>query len=191
MVGRETILTLPNTFFVNAFLRSAEISVRSFKEQNHYRFLANLIIEVSASLPENKYLAVTSSAVFEEFERKLESKGLQRGLEETLRIFRGLVFIVDVKSINRLGDQESMVAIANRLYESSAYDPIIIVDPRSRDNYREATKRFYGNSQNSGHALEIPFKIFDPREAKGFLEAKFPNESSLVIQKTDPPFRVF
>lgn len=192
MSEKEIVLVLPNTFFNNAFLMPTKITtVKDFNEQNHYRFIANLIIEVSASLPENRNLSVTSSAVFDEFKKKVLIRGLQRGAEEILTILNGMIFIVNVESINKLGDQESMIAIANRLYDSSTYDPIIIINPDSRENYTESARRFYGNGDNKEIDLDIPFKMFDPREAKGFLEAKFPSESKQVLQRTPQPYRIF
>lgn len=188
---KELILILPKQFFVDAFIASrGSDNVDDYIEQNHYRFIANLIIEVSSSLPEYKNMAVTTSKALNDFTTLLSSKQLALGSADILSILKGLMYVVDTPSINNLGDQESMIAVADKLYVSSDYDPVIIINPNSRDNYREAAKRYYQN--NNGQDVDpVAFKIYDPRQTKAFLEARFPNESKQTINRTPSPFRVF
>jgi hypothetical protein len=102
-----------------------------------------------------------------------------------------MVVIIPEASINALGDCESMIAIADRLNTSSSYEPVIVANAGSKENYRAAAAKFYGIDTRKLTALDMPFKVFDPHEAKIYLEAKFPAESAEVLKRTDPPFRIF
>jgi hypothetical protein len=188
--SKGVVLVLPATFF-HRTLVVASGGVQGFKEQNCYHFIANLLIEVTAGLPENSQMAVTSKKAFDELTSSLDRKQLVRGADELLEIFRNLVVIIPTASINALGDCESMIAIADRLNASSSYDPVIIANADGMDNYRAAAAKYYRIDPARFSSLDMPFKILDPREAKVYLEAKFPQESAEVLRRTDPPFRMF
>ncbi|MCI4363544.1 MAG: hypothetical protein L3K13_04485 [Thermoplasmata archaeon] len=184
------VLVLPATFFHRTLLITHG-GAGAFKEQNCYHFIANLLIEVTAGLPENRQMAVTSERAFDELEASLVDRALVRGAPELLEIFRNLVVIISTASINALGDCESMIAIADRLNASSSYDPVIVANADGMENYRAAAAKYYGIDPKGFSSLDIPFKILDPREAKVYLEAKYPLESLEVLKRTDLPFRMF
>jgi hypothetical protein len=188
---KELVLVLPKTFFANAFLSSRGTeSVNDYIEQNHYRFIANLIIEVTSSFPEYRSMAVTTSTALKDFNKLLEHEDLALGSKQILTILEGIMYIEKDLSINKLGDQESMIAIADKLYVSSNTEPVIVINPDSRENYREAAERYYKNNRKHP-ATTLPFKIYDPRQTKGFLDARYPKESELTIKRTPSPFSVF
>lgn len=187
---KDLILILPKAFFTDAFLISRGTTANDFTEQNYYRFIANLIIEVSSALSENKNLAVTTSSAFNGFLEHLVEEDLALGSEELLKIFQGLIYIINDSSINKLGDLESMIAVGYRLHTSSDYEPAIIVRPSSRENYIDIATRYFGNSGSQNQTI-IPLKLYDPREAKAFLEARFPKERDLVLERTPPQSRIF
>jgi hypothetical protein len=188
--GKGLVLVLPGTFFYRTLV-VMQGGPGSFKEQNCYHFIANLLIEVTAGLPENRQMAVTSRKAFDEFTAGLHGKPLVKGADELLEIFQNLVVIISTSSINALGDCESMIAIADRLNASSSYDPVIVANADGMDNYRAAAAKYYGIELAEFSSLDLPFKVFDPREAKVYLEAKFPQESVEVLKRTDPPYRMF
>jgi hypothetical protein len=186
---RKTILVLSKQFFVDTFLSERGTNVNDFIEQNHYLFIANLTVEMWASLPDNGPVATTTSKAMDDFRNLLIRKQLNLTLDEILRILKGPMYVIEDESINRLNDRESMIAIADRLYVSSNYDPIIVINPSTRENYKTAVKDYYKN--NDPIRDSPPFKIYDPRKAKAFLEAKFPYESSQVIRRTKEQNQVF
>lgn len=188
---KDTILVLPKHFFVNAFIAErGSDTITDYVEQNHYRFIANVIIEVSASFPEYKSMVVTTSTAISEFDQLLSRRQLSLGSDEILRILKEIIYVVDTPSINKLSAYESMIAIADKLYVSSAYEPVVVINPNSRENYKEAAKNYYGN--HGGYEKDsLPFKIYDPRQTKAFLETIFPNESAMTIKRTPQPFCVF
>lgn len=188
---KRIILVLPKQFFVDAFLlERGSFSAIDFKEQNHYRFIANVIIDVSASYPEYDKMAVTSITALNEFNELLNRKQLSIGSNEILMILKGVTYIIDTASINKLDQQESMIAIADRLYASSDYDPVIVVNPAGRENYMEAASRYYRNNHGKKSST-FPFKIYDPRQTKTFLEIRHPTECEEILKRTPEQYRIF
>lgn len=188
---KEPILVLPKQFFVDAFLAErGTANVRDYIEQNHYLFITNVIIEVSASFSVYNKMAVTTSTALDEFDKLLTKKPLTIGSEEILMILKGLTHVVETPSINKLGSYESMIAIADRLYVSSDYEPVIVVNPLSRESYKEAAEKYYGDAEKQ-EIDPLAFKFYDPRQTKAFLETKYPYESEQAIKRTPSMFRVF
>ena len=187
---KRTILVLPKTFFVNAFFPDRSSNTVNFVEQNNYRFIANVIIEVSANLPEYQQVAITSKNALDSLKKLLNKKKLILQSHEIETILQGTIHIVNSESINRLNDQESMIAIADRLYESSDYDPIIVINPSSKSNYLQSYEN-YNRNNNGNSKNNMPFKLFDPRETKRHLEELYPNESKKIIDSMREPFNVF
>ncbi len=189
--GKSLILVLPGTFFHQTFLLPHDDTVAGFKVTNCYHFIANVIIEVTACLPESTFMAATSAKAFSEFSRKLRNGSFARGAEDLLRVFRNLVVVIPTESMNALGDMEAMIALADRLHATSSLDPLIVANQDSLDNYRTAAAKYYGKDQRRFVAQDIPFKILDPVETKGFLQAAYPQQSLDVLRKTAAPFNVF
>ena len=187
---KRTILVLPKPFFVDAFFPDRSSNTVDFVEQNNYQFIANVIIEVSANLPEYQQVAITSKNALDSLKKLLNKKKLILQSHEIETILQGTIHIVNSDSINRLNDQESMIAIADRLYESSNYDPIIVINPSSKSNYLQSYDNY--NTNNNGNSKNnMPFKLFDPRETKIHLEETYPNESKRVNDSMREPFNVF
>ncbi len=189
--GKSLILVLPKTFFDQTFLLPNDSSAAGFKITNCYHFIANVVIEVTACLPENNVMAATSAKAFDEFSRGLRTKSLARGAEELLEVFRNLVVIIPTESMRGLGDMESMIALADRLHATSSLDPLVVANQDSLDNYRLEAAKYYGKNPKKFGPLDIPFKVFDPIETKGYLQAIFPQQSQDVLKKTGPPFNAF
>ena len=187
---KRTILVLPKPFFVDAFFPDRSSNTVNFVEQNNYRFIANVIIEVSANLPEYQQVAITSKNALDSLKKLLNKKKLILQSHEIETILQGTIHIVNSDSINRLNDQESMIAIADRLYESSNYDPIIVINPSSKSNYLQSYEN-YNRNNNGNSKNNMPFKLFDPRETKRHLEELYPNESKKIIDSMREPFNVF
>ncbi|MCL4356466.1 MAG: hypothetical protein M1460_01170 [Candidatus Thermoplasmatota archaeon] len=187
---KRTILVLPKPFFVDAFFPDRSSNTVNFVEQNNYRFIANVIIEVSANLPEYQQVAITSKNALDSLKKLLNKKKLILQSHEIETILQGTIHIVNSDSINRLNDQESMIAIADRLYESSDYDPIIVINPSSKSNYLQSYEN-YNRNNNGNSKNNMPFKLFDPRETKRHLEELYPNESKKIIDSMREPFNVF
>ena len=154
------------------------------------KVIANVIINVSASFPGYKKMAVTSITALNEFNDILRRKQLSIGSDEIIMILKELTYTVDTPSINNLSSHESMIAIADKLYSSSDYDPVIVVNPAGRENYTEAASRYYQN--NHGKELSpLPFKIYDPRQTKTFLETIYPDECEEILKRTPKQNLVF
>ena len=187
---KRTILVLPKPFFVDAFFPDRSSNTVDFVEQNNYQFIANVIIEVSANLPEYQQVAITSKNALDSLKKLLNKKKLILQSNEIETILQGTIHIVNSESINRLNDQESMIAIADRLYESSNYDPIIVINPSSKSNYLQSYEN-YNRNNNGNSKNNMPFKLFDPRETKRHLEELYPNESKKIIDSMREPFNVF
>ena len=188
---RSLILVLPGTFFDQTFLLPHDSSVAGFKVTNCYHFIANVIIEVTASLPENTVMAATSAKAFDAFSGELRKKSFASGAEDLLRVFRNLVVIIPTESMNALGDLESMIALADRLYATSSLSPLVVANQDGLDNFRTAAAKYYGKDPIRFGPQDIPFKILDPVETKGFLQAAYPQESADVLRKTESPFNMF
>lgn len=191
--NKELILVLPNTFFHNSFRAFDGYEQGDMDKLKYCRFVANLIIELSSVLPENKYIAATSSKAFGEFATKLESDKEEFFLasEDLIGLFERMIYIISEESINKLSDEESMIAIADRLYSASNYEPIIIVNGESRHNFLKAAQTYYRLSGNVELVADnIPFKLYDPHEAKAFLEGRYSVECKKVIERTRTELRV-
>lgn len=188
--NKGVILVLPKQFFVDAFSVNRGSAMSDFKEQNHYQFIANVIITVSASFSEYERMAITTNTALTEFDKLISQNHLMLSSREILEILKGTTYIVDDPSINRLNPQESMIAIADKLYVSSNYEPVIVINPSSRDNYKNSFENYYrnGKSQNTNNAN---FKMYDPRQTKVLLEDVFPDECREVLSRTKAEFQVF
>ncbi len=90
-----------------------------------------------------------------------------------------------------LGDIESMIALADRLYETSSLDPLIVVKSESIPNYREGAEKYYKVKPKHLGSWSVPFKIFDPIETKTYLQGVYPKESRDILGRTESPFNVF
>lgn len=188
---KRLILVLPKTFFDSTFLLPRDSTAFGFKVANCYHFIANLVIEVTAALPENNVMAATSKRAFDEFSRGLQKKNFIRSGKELLDVFQNMLVIVPTESMNALGDVDSMVALADRLYATSSLDPLVVVNPDSVENYRLAAATYYGKDPKRFGLVDIPFKLFDPVETKVHLQAIFRAESEEVLRRTSTPWNVF
>ncbi|HEY1198586.1 MAG TPA: hypothetical protein VGG32_07665 [Thermoplasmata archaeon] len=188
---RRFKLVLPKTFFDQAFLVPHDSTVHGFKASNCYHFIANLVIEVTACLPENSLMAATTQRAWDEFSTKVRGRQFSLGGEGLLTVFQNLVVVIPTENWGALDDIESMIALADRLYATSSLDPLIVVNEESVNNYREAAARYYGKAPAQMNPLDVPFKIYNPIETKAHLQAIFPQEAKDVLKKTVPPYNIF
>ena len=188
---RRFKLVFPKTFFSQAFLLPYDSSARGFKVANCYHFIANIVIEVTSCLPENSIMCATTQAAWDEFGAEVSKRGYAVGGRELLSLFQNMIVVIPTDKWGPLGDTESVVALADRLYATSSLDPLIVAHPDGVQNYRHAAARYYGKTPESFNPLDIPFKIYDPIETKAHLQAIFPREAEDVLRKTQPPYNVF
>jgi hypothetical protein len=188
---RRLKLVLPKTFFDQAFLLPHDNSARGFKVSNCYHFIANLVIEVTSCLPENHLMAATTKKAWEDFATRIGGAEFIFGGKALLTLFQNMFVVVPTEEWGSLTEIDSVIALAHRLYETSSLDPILVVDPARMPNFRESAARYYGEDPTPGAPLDLPFKMYDPIEAKAYLQAVFPDQTKDVLRKTEAPWNVF
>lgn len=162
----EPLLVLCHSFFHDGFRLPGDINPRRMKTWMRYRFLANFIIFKSARLPEGRPFAVTSARIFEKFMDKFLEENPQKRDLQLLNMLEKVVEIIDKPSINKLSEENGILAVCETLYSRSKYEPIILVT--SIESKDEDAENFYEGES-------IPFDIYDPKETMVALKTRYPS----------------
>jgi hypothetical protein len=173
----EIILVLCHSFFHDAFRVQRPVDATKFKIWMSSRFVANLIIEKQAELPEGSPFAVTSKQVFDDFASKFYEENPSPKQKETVEILRNSIYIIDAPSITKLSIDESILVICDTLYSRSNYDPILVSNIPKKG---EKAEEFY---RKKDPKAKIPYPIYGVVEAEPFLRGRFPELCRLVDQR--------
>lgn len=174
----EIILVLCHSFFHNAFRPHKPVSPAVFKTWMSSRFVANLIIEKQAELPEGSQFAVTSKQVFDSFAIKFHGEKPSVKQRETVDILRNSIYVLDHPSIRELSIDESILVICDTLYSRSSYAPMLVSDiPKKVKKADE----FYKKKDSKA---KIPYPIYTAVEAEFILRGRFPELCASVDERT-------
>jgi len=174
---REIILVLCHSFFHDAFRLQRPVDAEKFKIWMSLRFVANLIIERQAELPEGCIFAVTSKQVFESFSQKFLGDKPSDKLKETVEILRNSMTVLNHPAINNLSIDDSILVICDTLFSRSNYEPVLLSDIPKK---LEKAKEFY---QKKDPNAVIPYHIYTAVEAEPFLRGKFQDLSTIVDER--------
>jgi hypothetical protein len=170
------ILVLCHSFFHEAF-RPLELTPEVYKFWKSATFVASIIIERQAELPEGAQFAVTSKQVFDSFKAKfLGDKPSQKRIE-TVEILRNSIEVIDRPSIANLSIDDSVFVICDTLFNRSSYAPILISNVQKKEAKAE---EFYRKKDQNA---KIPFPIFNTIIAESYLRGRFPDLSRLVDKR--------
>lgn len=170
----EPILVLCHSFFHDAFRNYPKFEIDTFKNSISARAVARAIIDRQAELPEGRWLAVTSKKVFDDFLQKFELESKTGERYEIVEILKNTIFIAPDEEINGLDLDESVIALADILYNRSKYNPVILVTnvPSKMEMCIEFYKKSIGIARFK--ETDIPFTLADTKETELFLKARFP-----------------
>ena len=175
--AQEIILVLCHSFFHDAFRVQRPVNTRKFKVWVSSRFVANLIIERQAELPEGSSFAVTSKQVFDSFAYKFHGEKPSAKQRETVEILHNSIHVIDTPSICKLSIDESVLVICDTLYSRSNYTPILVSDIPKKI---EKAENFY---HKKDPAAKIPYPIYSVIQAEPFLRGRFPELCKLVDER--------
>jgi hypothetical protein len=174
---REIILVLCHSFFHNAFRLQRPVDGVKFKIWTSSRFIANLIIERQAELPEGCIFAVTSKQVFESFSQKFLGDKPSDKLIEAVEILRNSLTIAQGSAISNLSIDDSVFVICDTLFSRSTYEPVLVSDIPKKE---EKAKEFY---QKKDPNVVIPYHIYTVVEVEVFLRGSFQDLSAIVDER--------
>ncbi len=174
---REVVLVLCHSFFHDAFRLQRPVDEAKFKIWMSLRFVANLIIERQAELPEGCIFAVTSKQVFESFSQKFLGDKPSGKLMEAVEILQNSITVLDAPAISNLSIDDSVLVICDTLFSRSNYEPVLVSDIPKKV---EKAKEFY---QKKDSNAVIPYHIYSAVEAEFFLRGGFPDLSTTVDER--------
>lgn len=158
---KKPILALCHTLLHDAFFyHGGDIS--NWKDA---QFLLNFLIVQKADLSESQYLAITTRKIMDEFKRKFENEVTAPRSYQMLSVLEDCIKVNAKEDIEKLNDDEGVIAIADTLYNHGAYLPIIVssMAPKKRQIAQEFYKK-YGQDR-------VPFDIYSYGEIRAFLKA--------------------
>jgi hypothetical protein len=176
---QETILVLCHSFFHDAFRIQKPINLTKFKIWMASRFVANLIIEKQAELPEGSSFAVTSKQVFADFASKFHGDNPSDKQKETVAILHNSIYVIDRPSVERLSIDDSVLVITDTLYSRSNYAPILVSNIPKKI---EKAEEFY---RKKNPQAKIPYPIYSAIETEAYLRGRFTELCKLVDKRIE------
>jgi hypothetical protein len=174
---REIILVLCHSFFHDAFRMERPLSSVIYKNWVSSRFIANLIIERQAELPEGSIFALTSKQVFDGFASKFHGEKPSAKQRETVEILHNSICVVDGPAISNLSVDDSVFVICDTLYSRSNYEPILVTNIPKKV---EKAEEFYHKKDTNA---KIPYSIYGAVQLEPFLRGRFPELCTLVDKR--------
>jgi hypothetical protein len=170
----QIVLVLCHSFFHDAFCVERPVDSKKFKLWLSSRFIANLIIERQAELPEGSSFAVTAKQVFDNFAYKFHGNKPSFRQREVVDILRNSILVIEAPSITKLSIDDAVLVICDTLYSRSSYTPILLTNipaklERAEDFYRKKDPK-----------AKIPYPISSTVEAEPYLRSIFPELSRTV-----------
>jgi len=184
----EPILVLCHTFFNDAFRNypvfGVDNAVDSYLNWKSATFVARFIIERQAELPEEQYVAITSQKIFDKFVEKFELEKPVARRWETLEILKNMILRIENESVNKLNEDEGIIAMADILFSRSRYNPVILVTNTPK-KITELTIKFYEEPIKPKRVKEsdIPFLILNTAQAESLLRYIFNDLCKLVDER--------
>jgi hypothetical protein len=175
--AREIILVLCHSFFHDAFRLQKPVSITTFKTWVSSRFIANLIIERQAELPEGSSFAVTSKQVFDSFALKFQGDTPSAKQTETVEILRNSIYVIGSPAVCNLSIDDSVLVICDTLYSRSNYEPILVTNIPKKVGKAE---EFYRKKDTNA---KVPYPIYSAVQAEPFLRGRFPELCTLVDKR--------
>ncbi len=169
----DIVLVLCHSFFHEAF-RPLELTPKVYELWKSSTFVASLIVERQAELPEGVQFATTSKQVFDSFSAKFLGEKPSAKRIETLEILRNSLEVIEKPSITKLTLDDGVFVICDTLYNRSRYAPILISNVPKK--IKKAEEFYKKKDQNA----RIPFPIFNTITAESFLRGRFPELSRIV-----------
>jgi len=173
----EIILVLCHSFFHDAFRLQRPVNSIKFQFWASSRFVANLIIERQAELPEGSPFAVTSKQVFDSFALKFHGEKPSAKQKEIVDILHNSIYVIGHPSINTLSIDDSVLVICDTLYSRSNYEPILVSNIPKK---REKAEEFYHKKDPKA---KIPYPIYSVVKAEPYLRGRFPELCKLVDKR--------
>ncbi len=87
--------------------------------------MALFIIELQSELPIDKRIAATSRRALTSFMDKMKQEQAQYSIggENLLKFFENMLLVEEDKGLNALSDDESVIAVADKLHSTSITPP--------------------------------------------------------------------
>lgn len=158
------------------------MDAEKFKIWRASRFIANLIIEKKAEIPEGSTFAVTSKNSFDEFANTFLGENPPAKLIEIVSILNNSTYIAESEPLNKLPIDEGVIAICDTLYSRSKYNPILISNIPKKKEYAES---FYRKSDPKARKIKIPFPIYGVGDAEMILRGRFPELCKIVDERME------
>lgn len=174
---RKIILVLCHSFFHDAFRVEKPLTSAVYKNWLASRFVANLIIERQAELPEGSNFAVTSKQVFDNFASKFHGDNPSTKQKETVEILHSSIYVVEGSAIGNLSIDDSVLVICDTLYSLSNFEPKLITSIPKKIGKAE---EFYHKKDPNA---KIPYLIYNAVQAELFLRGRFPELCALVDER--------
>lgn len=174
----DIILVLCHSFFHDAFRVQRPVDGAKFEIWSSSRFVANLIIERQAELPEGSQFAITSKQVFDDFASAFEGEKPSPRLREMVEILHNSIVVIEGASIIKLPLDDSVFAICDTLYSRSSYAPLLVSNIPKK---REKAEAFYHKKNPDA---KIPFPIYNVVQTGLYLRGRFPELSESVDERT-------
>ena len=184
------IFVLHKTILHDSFRYYPEFKMENIDEVRRTRFIFRFIIERQAELPDNQYMAFTSKPVFEAFIKAFKFGEKLVGSGEIIPLLANTVYRVDEEPINSLSEDESVIAIADKVYSLSGnnYETVLVCNPSCKANLLRDILAFYqAKLGKTFKEKDIPFRFYDSKEAEAYIEGKFPEISKLIKNKRTSP----
>lgn len=190
-VIQKEILVLCHTFFHDAFRPQKPIDAKKFIAWKSSRFVANFIIERSADLPIGIHFAFTSQRAFDEFATSFLDGNPSTYDVELVNVLYNSIKVFDNEELNKLSDDESVIAICNEIYTFNREFPPILVS--NKPSKKEIAESFYrGKKEIAKHfhkgkkeKVEIPFPILTTEAMEKHLHDTYPEISEKIDEEIE------
>jgi hypothetical protein len=189
---KTEILVLCHTFFHDAFRPQKPIDVVKFIAWKSSRFVANFIIERSADLPIGTHLAFTSKKAFDEFATSFLEGNPSTYDVELVNVLYNSMKICDNEELNKLSDDDGVIAICNEIYTfNRAFLPILVSNKPSK---KEVAEIFYSKGKKvivkrsrkgKIEKVEIPFPILTTEAMENHLHYAYPEISRKIDEEIE------
>lgn len=187
-IQKPSILVLHHTILFEGLITfldyKKESFIGDFENYKNSQFVIRSILQVQIENPSIK-IATTSQRVLDKLRKRLEEMQYPGvGAYELYKLLETKLGPNKDEQINKLGEDESIVAMAVDMYETGQQTPIPLVSTPSKNNFIECIVRFYQTNKNNTHFKEshIPFNVLDTKEAVGSLKTAYPEITDSVKQ---------
>ena len=151
---KKTItLVLPHTFLIDNFRRyRAEDTITHIENLAKMMLISEIIIRKRALNP-TLYFGATSASAIKAFEEKVKSNSAFSELH--FGAFREALDVDEADEIKKLGEQGSIIAVADKLLKTHNTNPIIVARSDSIIRWKEDIKEYYSKHTSKKEPIAV------------------------------------